>query len=151
MGCIYQVQNKINGMSYIGKTESALSQRKVEHRSEAKNGASSLFHRAVRKHGWNNFEWRILTERDDPKELLLCETALIEILRTKHPHGYNMSDGGEGMLSGYLDEVVKEKRKKNLKKVRRKHLGTSRRKHFSALRRRILSEEQIRRKIKGEF
>ncbi len=151
MGCIYQATNKVDGKSYIGKTESPLHQRKVEHRSEAKNGASSLFHCAVRKYGWSSFEWRILTERTDAKELLLCEAVLIEILRTKHPHGYNMSDGGEGMLSGYLNEVAKGKRKKNLRKAQSGHSENANRKHSASLRRRALSAERLQGGYKEKF
>ena len=145
MGFIYQVTNKITKESYIGKSETKLAQRKREHRCEANTGSASLFHCAIREYGWDTFEWRVLIEREDPKELILCEVGLISILQTKTPHGYNMSDGGEGMMLGYLDLDEKDKKQEGGK--RPIHPKNSKRKMASAARRRKLTAEQTRKRL----
>lgn len=145
MGCIYRAKNTVNGMCYVGKTENTLAQRKVEHKCEVGRGAKSLLHRALREYGWDAFEWDILTERDDAKELILCEIGLISILQTKDPHGYNMSDGGEGMKVGDL-EFVKNIKVKEESQRKKSNVGQARQRMGSAFRRRELAAEQMRRR-----
>ena len=141
MGCIYRAKNTTNGMCYIGKTENTLAQRKVEHKCEVGRGAKSLLHCAIREYGWDAFEWIVLTERDESKELSLCEIGLIAILLTKTPHGYNMSDGGEGMKVGDLEFVQKVQNHGAVSKPQK-----SQAKMGAASRRRDLAIEQKRRR-----
>ena len=49
MGCIYKVENKINGNIYIGKTIQPFSKRKYQHLWDARNyHGNMIFHKAIR-------------------------------------------------------------------------------------------------------
>ena len=70
MGLIYLATNKVNWKVYIGQTWRSLKERKYEHIKASRNGNSNmLFHKAISKHGIDNFDWTVLFESDD-KELL---------------------------------------------------------------------------------
>jgi len=74
MGCVYQVTNRKDENKYIGKTIQSLDDRKREHKKHAKNGSDNVFHRALRKHGKENFEWEVLFESNDND--ILCKVEI---------------------------------------------------------------------------
>lgn len=53
MFILYKVTNKVNNKSYFGITKTKLSVRWSGHKSEAKRGSSTKFHKAIRKYGVN--------------------------------------------------------------------------------------------------
>ena len=57
---IYEAYNKNNGKSYIGLTTHTLEKRKSQHLRSAKSGSLLHFHKALRKHGANAFEWSVI-------------------------------------------------------------------------------------------
>lgn len=95
-GIVYKATNKINNKIYIGKTIQSLKRRKQIHIAIAKKGNNYYFHRAIRKYGWDNFEWEILTETDSESKLNALEKFYIAAYR-KMTILYNMTDGGEGI------------------------------------------------------
>lgn len=97
MGCVYLARNRVNNKRYVGKTTKTLSKRARQH---IKPSHPTLFHKAITKYGPENFEWTVLFEGDDNKELMRVEVAMIAMLQTKMPRGYNLTHGGEGTL-GY--------------------------------------------------
>lgn len=109
MGCVYVAWNVVNGMGYVGKTIYDLPWRKNGHEQDAYNGSPCYFHRAIRKYGWDAFEWTILAEDDDDEWLLLMEQKWIKRLGTKVPNGYNMTDGGEGVSGHSPSKETREK------------------------------------------
>lgn len=97
---IYKAENLINGHVYIGKTTKSLISRKSSHKSIAlKSKQNTYFHRAIRKYGWDNFEWSILCETGSESKLNALEKFYISAYR-KMTSCYNMTDGGEG-ATGY--------------------------------------------------
>ena len=52
---IYIITNKLDGMRYIGQTIN-YEARKAAHRNNKKD--KTRLHRAIRKHGWENFEMK---------------------------------------------------------------------------------------------
>lgn len=70
MGLIYKITNKINGKSYIGKTEVSLETRIQAHcyaslhhrKTKNKDEYYYPLHRAIRKYGIENFETKILED-----------------------------------------------------------------------------------------
>lgn len=96
MGCVYQVKNKVNGKKYIGKTIGKMKDRRKGHERNVNKGSSLLFHYALRKYGFDVFEWKVVVESDDEEELNSLERAMIRLLKTKVPNGYNLTDGGDG-------------------------------------------------------
>ena len=73
-GIIYVARNRVNGKAYVGKTVSGLAIRKAAHRREAEAGSRCPFHRAIRKWGFETFEFVVLQECVG-KSLLLGQLA----------------------------------------------------------------------------
>lgn len=105
-GIIYQATNIVNGKSYIGQTTCELAKRKSDHRYEANNGSPYYFHKAIRKHSFDSFEWSVLEEGRTIDELNLLEPGYIEKLGTLSPSGYNLTTGGK---NGRCSDVTKKK------------------------------------------
>jgi len=151
MGCVYCVTNKVNGKQYVGKTVGPLDKRKWKHESDAKLESETYFHRALRKYGFNNFEWEILFESDNSEILILVEMDMIKDLSSKKPSGYNLTDGGEG-LDGYTHSE-ETKRKIGLgnkgKNLGRKHTEEEKRKIGESQKGKIVSDETKNRMSKA--
>jgi hypothetical protein len=115
---IYKATNKINGKSYIG-FDSKWPNRKQKHLNksfkENDNHYNSKFHRAIRKHGLDNFEWEILYQSKYGKYCLdEMETYFINHYDTFN-NGYNMTLGGQGSLGIVQSEETRLKRSNSLK------------------------------------
>lgn len=127
MGLIYCVTNKVNGKKYIGLTSRSLRVRQIQHISDSKKVSSSLFHRALKKYGEENFTWEVL-EAGIPKDLLpKKEQEYIEKYNT-FTCGYNLTLGGEGVFGYKKSEESKAKIAKALrgKKKTAQHLANNR-------------------------
>lgn len=107
MGIIYSYTNLINGKQYIGQTINP-KQRFAQHKSSAFNvndkEYNSLLHRAFRKYGYENFQYKVLAESDEIDVLNELEIALIKKYNTKTPNGYNIEDGGRNCKKSQTDE-----------------------------------------------
>lgn len=108
MAVIYKAINKINGKSYIG-FDSNWPSRKWVHLYHSKNETenTSYFHRAIRKYGWENFDWIVLKENATLED----EIILIEEHNTFHTgdRGYNLTKGGDGNLGWIMPEETKKR------------------------------------------
>lgn len=108
-GIIYKVTNKVNEKCYIGQTSQSLTRRKNSHRSESKNTRyKSIFHAALKKYKEESFDWEILCECDDLKELNDKEIYYIEYYDT-YNNGYNLTLGGGGSTGFKHSEETKNK------------------------------------------
>lgn len=111
MHFIYSIQNKINNKVYVGQSNN-YKKRWSAHRRSArslwleKNSASNsciqVVHRAMAKHGIENFEFQVIEEWDTPEEADEAECFWIGFLRAQDPAcGYNSTPGGrKGVGSG---------------------------------------------------
>ena len=98
---VYLITNTVNGKQYVGKTVQSIAARWKNHVHAVKRGSQYLLHRAIRKYGVENFRIDpLLSTLKTDAELLRWEEELISLLATKVPHGYNLTDGGEG-ISGH--------------------------------------------------
>lgn len=96
---IYKATNKINNKHYIG-FDSNFPSRIHSHKHSYPN-TDFKFYRAIRKHGWDNFEWEIIyqsKELDHSKNVM--ENFFITEYDSYH-NGYNATFGGEGTF-GYI-------------------------------------------------
>jgi len=88
---------KITNKGYTGKTIH-FSKRIREHRSDAFNikykAYNSHFYRAIRKYGWDNFEWKVLQDNIPEQYLLDTEKFYIFLFGTFR-EGYNDTEGGD--------------------------------------------------------
>ncbi len=112
MSCIYLVTNTINGKHYVGQTQD-MDRRKKGHKRDAEKGSSLIFHRAIRKYGWDAFEWKALFVVEG-RALNRWERYYIKRLNTRSPNGYNLTDGGDGVVNPSVETRVK---------IARSHLG----------------------------
>lgn len=133
---IYKVTNQINQKSYVGKTELPFNIRKNNHLSDTRRGCQFAFHRALRKHGEENFLWEIIEDGIEDKTLLdEKERYYIALYKSFGPKGYNMSEGGEGQTGWVPSEETRAKWSEQRKGREPWNKGTSKPK-------KILSEEE---------
>lgn len=94
-GVIYKITNNINGKLYVGQTRQKLNNRIKGHKhSKVQRGVDV----AIAKYGWENFSVAVIEEC--PLESLgEREIFWIAELNSKAPNGYNLTDGGEGLVN----------------------------------------------------
>jgi group I intron endonuclease len=93
---IYRAVNKINAHSYIG-FDSRWPNRMRQHKEKYKK-ENRKFYDAIKKYGWDNFEWEILYQSLDAEHCLtIMESQFIQEYNSME-NGYNMTLGGEGTI-----------------------------------------------------
>jgi group I intron endonuclease len=113
MHAIYIITNTVNAKQYVG-IAADLETRWRRH-SNANEG--QLIHRAIKKYGIDNFVFTHIADAFDADSAKAIERMLIVEHNTKMPHGYNMTDGGDGTLGMKKTEEHKEKLKASNKKT----------------------------------
>lgn len=111
---IYVITNLVNSKQYVGITRN-ISARWTEHK-KARGGCPAL-HAAIKKHGIENFAFSHVADAFDGESAKMIEQILIKEKSTKVPFGYNMTDGGDGMLNPTNE--LKEKFSKMRKGVKK--------------------------------
>ena len=109
---VYVVRHIVDGKIYVGKTTRKLRKRIMEH---LQNCRISYFDRAIRKYGLENFDISILEECETIDELNEREKFWIRELNCKIPNGYNLTDGGEGIVGYHVPPELCQKRSENRK------------------------------------
>jgi group I intron endonuclease len=110
MMIIYKIENNINGKIYIGLTTKDLSKRIAEHVAENK----SYVQKALNKYGLQSFAMSIIDSAESREILCEKEQYWIRYYDCKAPNGYNLTDGGDGLINP--SEVVRKKIANTLKK-----------------------------------
>ena len=95
-GIVYSLTCKLNGKQYVGQTTQSVEKRFKEHARNKK----SYIGKAIRAYGEDKFVIAILKVCFSKEELDHWEKFFIVLLNTKAPRGYNLTDGGEGIV-GY--------------------------------------------------
>lgn len=96
-GIIYKAVNTVNGKVYVGQTRESLKSRISKHRHKSTTQVKYPFYNAIRKYGFDNFEWSVLCEIyvDDIEVLNKAEKIFVSYYRSNvGRHGYNCTDGG---------------------------------------------------------
>jgi len=101
MGTIYILENKINGMCYVGQTTQSFNDRFRQH-----NQSHSYIGSALRKHGVDNFK-KILLEDVPEEKMDEIERENIIKYNSIFPNGYNFETGGHE--NKHLHEETKNK------------------------------------------
>lgn len=86
---IYQIQNKLNGMIYIGKHQ-------TEDLNDGYMGSGIRIVRAIEKYGVENFEKTILFECSSIEEMNAKETEIVNENFIARDDVYNIKLGGDG-------------------------------------------------------
>jgi len=112
---IYCHKNKINGRCYIGSTIQDTKKRwRKSDKSYSSYKTCTVFYRALKKYGWDNFDTDILMVVFSEDDLSLYEGILISSYNSVAPNGYNTVSIIEGRVK-YTEETKKkisESRKK---------------------------------------
>ena len=105
---LYVVTNACNGKQYVGLTKN-LDRRLKEHMSA--NGSAPAFHAAIKKYGADKFIFSHICDAFDFDAACDLERMLIQQHNTKAPCGYNLTDGGEGVVERPMTDYEKKIRK----------------------------------------
>lgn len=105
----YLITNSVNGRKYVGVTTVSLKRRWACHRCEATHSSQKALHRAIRKYGHESFTIEVVACARSADDLCAMERVLIEQYGAKAPHGYNMTDGGDGTAGRGHTAEAKEK------------------------------------------
>lgn len=95
---IYLATNKVNEKKYVGMTTRNLQDRKWNHKTNANDQTrteNNHFSNAIRKYGWEAFEWEEIDNAMFLEDLQEKEKYWINHYDTYH-NGYNSTIGGEG-------------------------------------------------------
>jgi hypothetical protein len=97
MAIVYKITNKTTERGYIGQTVRSMEARWKSHCSSVRQGSKFRFHSAIRKYGFDDWNFEILLESDDMDFIRSEEARLIlkEGYQTKGV-GYNAKPGGCG-------------------------------------------------------
>lgn len=122
MGLIYQARNRLNNKVYIGQTIFSLEVRTKRHKYDTNkiSHKNNYFYNALRKYGWDSFEWSILEENVDPVDLNSRETHWITKLDT-YKNGYNSRSGGGQRTEVSLETKEKIRRTKTGRILTKEH------------------------------
>lgn len=113
MYAIYIITCTINAKQYVGITNN-LSRRWAKHR-RANEG--QLLHRAIKKHGVDNFVFTHFASASDSESAKIIEKLLIKEHNTFSPCGYNLTEGGDGTFGYKHTEESKQKSRESNKKT----------------------------------
>jgi len=134
---IYKITNEINNKIYIGQTVRSIERRWSGHKWEALNSQKYALHRAMHKHGIENFKIEILAETDSKEDLDRLEKKYIKEYNSfVNQNGYNMTEGGEGSIPTEEARLNMSMAKKG-RKLSEEHIAKMR----AALKGKKLSEE----------
>jgi group I intron endonuclease len=105
---VYIITNKLNAKQYVGISKN-IKQRWNAHLSA--NGSAPALHAAIKKYGKDNFVFSQICDAFDFEAACDIERLLIKQHNTKHPNGYNLTDGGEGVVGHPMTDEGKEIRR----------------------------------------
>lgn len=104
---IYLRTNTVNGKQYVGQTRD-IKQRDIAWNCLKNRYANRYIDEDREKYGLDKWESKVLVECDD-SEGDCWEQYYIKELNTKVPNGYNIADGGSGILGVKFSEETKRK------------------------------------------
>ncbi len=109
---IYIVTNTVTSKQYVGLTKN-LKVRWNQHRRM--NGTAKYLHASIKKYGIEAFVFTHFADAFDLESAQTIERLLISEHNTKIPHGYNLTDGGEGIIGFVFSEESKQKMRNSAK------------------------------------
>lgn len=104
---IYKITNQINGKIYIGKHS-------TDNLDDGYMGSGILICKAEKKYGIENFTKEHLAFCDTEEKLNWFEKFYIKKYKAREV-GYNLTDGGDGVVGRKQTEEAKQKISKSLK------------------------------------
>ena len=111
---IYLITNTLNGKKYVGKCE------KPSNKTKKYMGSGIYIQSSINKYGVEFFVKEILEENLSKEIICEREKYWIKKLNTKSEFGYNLTDGGDGVVNA-TEEVRKKISEKNKKYIGKLH------------------------------
>lgn len=110
---IYKVTNKINHKTYIG-FDSNWPNRKQSHyyNHRSKSCPKFQFYYALKKYGWDNFEWEVIYQSKDCQHTLNVMEQFFINEHNSYKNGYNQTEGGQGTFGKKQSPASKKKQSK---------------------------------------
>lgn len=106
---VYCFTNKINNKKYVGIT-CDVKRRYNQHKKTTSRAV--VFCLAIKKYGFENFEFLVLEENLSLKNAKLLERKFIKELNCMVPNGYNRTEGGDSSVK-HTKETIKKIVEKN--------------------------------------
>lgn len=127
---IYRATSKTTKKSYFGSTKSPFEKRKQSHKTTARKHTNNWhFHNAIRKYGWEDFEWTVVAMVGTQTQCEDLERWYIERYNTTDRRcGYNMTkDTRRGRWPSMKGKKFTEEHKKKIGNANRgkKHTAES--------------------------
>lgn len=101
---VYCFTNKINNKKYVGITCDVKRRYNQHKRTTSK---AVVFCLAIKKYGFENFEFLILEENLSLKDAKLLERQFIKELNCMVPNGYNRTEGGDSSVKHTKETIEK--------------------------------------------
>lgn len=108
---VYCFTNNINSKKYIGIT-SDIKRRFKQHKGMRSRAV--VFCLAIKKHGFENFKFKILKENLTLEDAKIFEVQFIQELNSMVPNGYNRTKGGDSSVKHTIASIEKIKEKNRL-------------------------------------
>lgn len=137
---VYCFTNKINSKKYIGLTSNV--QRRYKQHKSTKNRCP-VFSNAIRKYGFESFDFLILKESLTKEDANLFEIQFIKELNSLVPNGYNRTNGGNSSSKHSEETKIKISEKNKIYILENGHSRTG--KKHSKETKKLLSELALKR------
>lgn len=149
-GVVYKYTNRVNGKVYIGQTINEKG-RKRTHIQNARNGHTNQFYKAVRKYGWENFNYEVVSKKQYTNhEDLRFDLDMLEIYYISkfegYTKGYNANIGGGSNVGFHHSEETRKHFTQTLTGETNPFFG----RHHSEETKRLLRESKIGTKLSDE-
>lgn len=105
-GTVYKITNKLNGKAYVGITTKSIQERFEAHLNRAVRERSAI-QNAMKKYGKSNFEIVEIDTATSEVELFEKERFWIAHFNTFSENGYNLTEGGGGIVN--MSEEIRAK------------------------------------------
>jgi group I intron endonuclease len=130
---IYQITHRDTGRIYIGQSTN-LKKRVVAYKSSGGSGnGNSVIKRAIKKYGWDSFDYKILVYCEGKDYLDDLEIKCIKAYNCLAPNGFNIEiGGGNAPIPDHVKEAVANaNRKRILTDAQRKKLSDAHKKRWA--------------------
>lgn len=107
---IYQITHKDTGRIYIGQSCN-LGKRKNSHKLGKSSSNISAIGNAIKKYGWDAFEFKVLVYAEKKDYLNLLEEKIISAFDCVKPQGFNIRAGGNSSSMSESTKIILSKKR----------------------------------------
>jgi len=116
-GIIYLATCTTTGLKYVGQTTGDLQRRWRGHCDAAKKGRIWKLSEAIREHGSESFQLKVLCECDSAEALNEIESRLIQELNVVWPNGYNMKNMSGRVMCEEMRQKISQRTREAMSRI----------------------------------